>query len=211
MFQDPEYVRWANEATIHVIAYSLDPNAEKPEPMVEVDRDGTKTKVFEAYPAFTPEEMQELRGEIEPKVKYPIKTPWAGVLSPDGKQAFSEVTKGASKDFRAAYEAGQKKLGAPLDRATWKKIRAAIEASTNAEFDGDWRKAVTSAIEARDAAKSVPPPLGERIEARISSLVDAGKARLAAARKEKMAADAAKAEAKVLADFAGLSLEPAAK
>ena len=61
MFRDPEYLKWANDETIHVFAYSLDPDATKPEPMVDVDRDGTKASVFKAYPMFTSDEMESLR------------------------------------------------------------------------------------------------------------------------------------------------------
>src|SRR5205814_3215629 len=124
-FEDADYVRWANDGTIQVLSYDVHADAD-PEPMVEVDREGEKVSVFAAYPAFTPAEMSFLCAEIGKQVTFTLHTPWAGVLSPDGKTVLAEVVHGTAKDFRAAYEAGQKKLGEPLDRATWTKVKTAL-------------------------------------------------------------------------------------
>ena len=210
-FRDPAYVRWANDVTVHVLAYSFEKDAKKPEPTVEVDRDGTKTTVLAAYPMFTPAEMESLLGEIGRCLTYPMKTPWVGVLKPDGKQVLVEVSGVMAKDFRAAYEAGQKKIGTPLDRPTWVKIRAALKTSMDAEVSGEWGKAVTAALEAKAAAKAVPAPLAEAVEGRLGTLVQAGQQRLSDARKSKSPEAAAKAEAKVREEFAGLPGFDAAK
>lgn len=206
MFRDPEYLKWANDETIHVFAYSLDPDATKPEPMVDVDRDGTKASVFKAYPMFTSDEMESLRGELEKRLLYPSHTPWAAVVDADGMKILVELTKSTAKEFRSAYEAEQKKHGLTLGRADWLKIRAAIQASTDAEFDGAWKKAVESAVAARDAGKAAPAPMKEAIDARLASLASAGKTQLDAAKNTKDSAERAKAVAKVLEDFRALPL-----
>ena len=204
MFRDPEYVKWANAETVHVFAYSLDPDAEKPEPMVEVPREGTKVSVFKAFPMFTPDEMESIRGDLEKRLKYPATTPWAGVIDPDGMKVLVEVRKGTAKEFRAAYDAEQAKRGKAFPRADWLKVRAAIQASTDAEFDSGWKKAVDSALAARDAGKAAPVPLKEAIDARLASLTAAAKAQLEAAKKTKDAAERDKAVAKVRDDFGAL-------
>src|SRR5262245_20495551 len=103
--------------------------------MVEVERDGAKVSVFAAYPMFTPDEMTFLLGELGKRVEFPTKTPWSGVLSPDGKQRLGEIGRAGAKEFRALYEAGQKKLGTPLDRKTWLRVRALVKTSAEADFD----------------------------------------------------------------------------
>jgi hypothetical protein len=210
VFLDPEYVKWTEE-TVHVLSYDLDPNAEAPEPMVEVERDGEKVSVFAAYPMFTPGEMTFLLGELGKRVDFPTKTPWSGVLSPDGKQRLGEVGRATAKEFRALYEAGQKKLGAPLERKTWLRVRELLKASADADFDEDWKKAVTAALEARGLEKGLTQPLVEAIEARIASLEGTCKDRVRDARKEKDAAKSAAALAKLRADFAGLPCAEDAK
>ena len=117
-----------------------------------------------------------------------------------------ELTKSTAKEFRSAYEAEQKKHGLTLGRADWLKIRAAIQASTDAEFDGAWKKAVESAVAARDAGKAAPAPMKEAIDARLASLASAGKTQLDAAKNTKDSAERAKAVAKVLEDFRALPL-----
>ena len=211
MFRDPEYLKWANEETIHVFAYSLDPNASKPEPMVEVERDGQKVEVFKAYPMFTPEEMFSVRGELEKRLKYPETTPWAGVVDPESWKVLAEVRKGTAKEFRAAYEAEQKKRGAAFPRADWLKIRASIQASSDAEFDSAWKKAVVAALSAREAAKAAPIPLKEAVDARLASLSTTAAGQIVDARKGKDAAAREKALAKIRADFAGLSVADEAR
>ena len=211
MFRDPEYVKWANEETVHVFSYDLDPNAGKPEPMVEVQRGAEKVSVFKAFPMFTPDEMDSLRGEIGKRVQFPMTTPWAGVVEPEELKTLVEVRKGTSKEFRAAYEAEQKKRGAPFPRADWLKIRTAVQASAEAEFDSAWRKAVEQALAARDAAKSGPVPLKEAVDARLFSLEGAAKSQIADARNLKDAAARDKALAKIRADFAGMPVADNAK
>jgi hypothetical protein len=206
VFEDAAYVAWANEATIHVLSYDVHADAD-PEPLVEVERDGGKVSVFAAYPTFTPDEMRLLLGEIGKRVDFPLHTPWAGVLSPDGKKVLAEVVKGGPKEFRAAYEEGQKKLGTPYPRAAWKKVRAAVQASIDAEYAEQWKRAAAAALEARSLSKGAPPPLAERVDARVASLVTEGRRLLADAKKQKRAADATAAEAKVREDFAGIPLD----
>jgi hypothetical protein len=175
--------------------------------MIEGERDGEKVSVFKAYPMFTPDEMFSLRGELEKKLTYPGTTPWAAVVDPDGMKALVEIKKGTPKEFRAAYDAEQKKRGAPFPRADWQKIRAAIQASTDAEFAEEWSKAAEAAASARDLGKAAPVPLKEAVEARIASVTAAAKSLLADAKKTKDAKARDAAVAKVLADFKAIALK----
>ncbi len=204
-------MKWANDETIHVFAYSLDPDQSKPEPMVEVTRDGAKVEVFKDFPMFTADEMYSLRGELEKRILYPTSTPWSGVIDASNSNILVELKKASMKEFRAAYETEQKKHGPTLARADWLKIRAALQASTDAEFDGAWKTAVIQAVAARDAGKTAPVPLKEAIDARLTSITAAGKAQLETAEKTKDPAERAKAVAKVVEDFKALPLVPDAK
>lgn len=201
MFHDADYVAWANRETVHVLSYSLDPDAPKPEPLVEVERGGEKVAVLEMYPMFTPAEAEALVSEVNAGVLFPTKTPWAGVLSPDGKKTLAEEPgKKGPKEFRAIFEEQQKTLGASLDRATWTKVRAALEASSNAEFDEKWPEATKAALEAKALAKDPPRPLAERVATRVDSLAKIAKEKIAEAEAAKDAA----ALARLKAAFAGL-------
>lgn len=214
MFHDAEYVTWANEQTIHLLSYSLDKNADKPEPVTEVERerDGKteKVEVLTLYPMFTANEAEALVNELNSGIKFPMHTPWVGVISPDGSTVLAEGAKGTAKQYREMFDEQQKKLGPVVPRSAWKKAVAAIEASSSQEFDEEWAKAVASALAAKAAVKDPPKPLAERIATRIDSLEKAGKARLAAAEKLADAAAREKAVAQVRADFKGMPfLEPA--
>ena len=214
MFRDPEYVKWANESTIHVMSYSLDKAAEPDsEPLVEGTRDGEKVQVFAMYPALTPNEAEAVVNEVNAALKFPTSTPWSGVISPlDGKTVLAEMKKGTAKEFRALYEAEQKKLGATLPRDVWKKTVAALAASLEAEFDDKLADAVKLALEAKGLVKDPPKPLAERLETRISALEKAGRSRLDAALQAKDTASRAKALDRVATDFKGLPVaEEAAK
>ncbi len=181
VFGDPAYVRWANEKTIHAISYWLDPKDELPEDDVERDRGGEKVAVLSRHPALTRAEAETFVNEVDKAVKFPTKTPWAGVISPDGTTILAEIKTGQAKDFRALYDAQQKKLGAQLPRATWSAIRKDLAASSDAEFDEKWAEAVRHAVAARDAAKDAPKPLAERVATRIEALEREGAKRLEAA------------------------------
>lgn len=211
MFRDADYVAWANEATIHVISYSLDKDNLKPEPLVEVTRGGEKVETLEMYPMLTPNEAEAIVNEVNSAILFPTSTPWSGVISPaDGKTILAEMKKGTAKDFRALYETEQKKLGASVPRAVWKKVAAGLSASTEAEYDEKFAAAVKSAIEAKGLVKDPPKPLAERIDARIGSLEKIGRERLETAQKETDAAKRTKAIGAVASDFKGLPVADAA-
>ncbi len=205
MFHDAAYVTWANEQTIHVMSYSLDKNDPKPEPVVEIERDGAKVETLAMYPMLTPNEAEALVNEVNAAVTFPTSTPWSGVISPvDGKTVLAEMKKGTSKEFRALYEAEQKKLGPVLARPVWQKVVADLSASTEAEFDEKFAEAVKRALEAKALVKEPTKALGERMQARLDGLERLGREKLEAAQKEKDAAKRAKALSSIAADFKGL-------
>ncbi len=206
MFQDPEYVKWANEKTVHVLSYSVDEKEEKPEPVVSVKRGDETVEVLAMYPMFTPNEADLLVREVNAAFKFPTSTPWAGVIASDGKTVLAFLAKRAtSKEFEDLYETEQKKLTGPvLSKADWSKIRTSLTDSTTAEFDDRWPEAVAAAVAANAVQKDVPLPLRESLEARLASLRAARDSRSEAAAKEKDAAKRAAALAKVAKDFEGL-------
>jgi hypothetical protein len=205
VFQDPEYVRWANEATVHVLSYDVTPGTEDAEPTVEVVRDGEKVKVLAAYPMFTAVEADLVAREIHAAVEFPLTTPWTGVIGQDGKTVVASVKKGTSKDYRALYEAEQKKLTGPtLPRDAWRKARLLLEESTNAEFDEAWTTAVSKALAAKGVAKDLPEAMAERVRARLDGLDAVAKDRIDALEKVPDPAARAKARAAIKADFKGL-------
>lgn len=205
MFHDPAYVTWANEATIHVISYSLDKDAPKPEPLVEVERDGEKVETLAMYPGLTPNEAEALVNEVNAAVTFPTSTPWSGVISPaDGKTVLAETKRGTSKEFRALYEAEQKKLGPVLPRAVWRKVVANLSASTEAEFDEKLADAVRLAVEAKALVKEPTPALAERIQARLDGLERLGREKFEAATKEKDESKRRKSLGAIATDFKGL-------
>ena len=204
VYGDPAYARWANEKTIHAISYWLDPNDELPEEDVERERDGEKVLVIARHPALTRAEAETFVNDVDKAVKFPTKTPWAGVIAPDGTTILAEIKTGQAKDFRALYDAQQKKLGAQLPRATWRAIRKDLAASFDAEFDDKWAEAVTHAIAARDAGKDAPKPLAERIATRVEAVEKEGAKRLAAAKALPDAAARAKAYEAIASTFKGL-------
>ena len=212
MFHDAEYVKWANENTIHAMSYSLDKDAKKPEPMINVSRDDGTVEALAAFPMFTANEAEALVNEINSAVTFPTSTPWSGVISPvDGKTVLAEMKNGTAKEFRALYDAEQKKLGASVPRALWKKVVADLSASTEAEFDEKFADAVKRVLEAGTLVKDPPKPLLERIEARKAGMEKIGRDRLAAALKEKDPAKRAKAIAAVATDWKGLPAGKAAE
>jgi hypothetical protein len=204
VFLDPEYVRWANEKTVHVLSYDLYKDADKPEPTVEVERDGEKVTVLAAYPMFTASEVDLIAREVNAAVKFPLTAPWAGVVSPDGK-VLASLKKATAKEFRELYETEQKKLTGPvLARGPWKSIRTLLEESTTLEFDEKWAGSVSKALAARAVAKELPPPLAERVQARLDSLDAVAKTRIDALDKIKDPAARAKAREAIRVDFKGI-------
>ncbi len=204
VYGDPAYVKWANEKTIHAISYWLDPKDELPEEDVERERDGEKLRVIARHPALTRAEAEAFVNDVDKAVKFPTKTPWAGVIAPDGTTILAEIKTGQAKDFRALYDAQQKKLGAQLPRATWQTIRKELAASSDAEFDETWAEAVAHAVAARDAGKDAPKPLAERIATRVEAVEKEGTKRLGAARALGDPAARTKAYEAIATTFRGL-------
>jgi hypothetical protein len=204
VFRDPEYVKWANEETIHLLSYSVDLSSEKPEPVVEVERDGEKVEVIAAYPMFTLNDAAYLVNQINAKVKFPTSTPWTGVIAPDGTTVLAETKRGTAKEYRALYEEQQKKYGKPMPRAAWLEANARLSDSSTSEADGEWAKAVGAALAARKAAGDCPKPLADRVKAQLDALDEIGRGRLEKATKVADAAKRAAALAAVAKDFAGL-------
>jgi hypothetical protein len=203
IFHDADYVAWANGETVHVLSYSIDAEADKPEPLLEVERDGEKVKVLAQFPMFRPEETEVLLAELNTHVKYPKTTPWTGVVDSTGK-VLAERKSGTAAQFREMYEAEQKKMGAFLPRRDWLAVRAALTGSSDAEAAEDWKKATHLALDARALRKDFPPAVEERVVARLATLAAEAKRRRADAEKEKDPARRAAALSKVDADFAGL-------
>jgi hypothetical protein len=204
VFHDPEYVRWANEKTVHVLSYDLDKNADAPEPTLEVERDGVKVTVLAAYPMFTPNEADVVAREANAAVKFPLATPWTGVIAPDGT-VLASLKKATAKEFRELYDAEQKKRPGPtLSRPDWKRIRTLLEESTALEFDERWPEAVAKAAEARGVAKEPPAPLAERVAARFDALDAVARLKIEALDKIADPDARAKARASVKTDFRGL-------
>jgi hypothetical protein len=215
VFQDPEYVKWANAETIHLLSYDLQPDLEggAKEEMATVEREGEKVEVLAHYPMFTADEITSLLNEIGSRLEFPTKTPWEGLLSPDGKKILwdNPEKKRTAKDFREAYEAEQKKAGKVLPKADWAKVCALIERSKAADADSKFREAVTAILEAKAAAKDYPAPLVARIQSWADTLNAEGESLLDDAKATKDPAARSKAVAKVAADFAGLPVAEAAK
>lgn len=205
VYGDPAYAKWANERTIHAISYWLDPKDELPEEDVERERAGEKVLVIARHPALTRAEAEAFVNDVDKAVKFPTKTPWAGVIAPDGTTILAEIKTGQAKDFRALYDAQQKKLGAQLPRATWRAIRKDLAASFDAEFDEKWAEAATHAIAARDAGKDAPKPLAERITTRLEAVEKEGAKRLAAAKALPDPTARAKAYEAISTTFKGLA------
>ncbi|MFO0932637.1 MAG: hypothetical protein U1E39_07995 [Planctomycetota bacterium] len=206
-----DYVTWANAETIHLLSYALDKNAEGPEPLLTVDRDGAKTEVLAAYPMFTAAEAEELAADVDRHVTFPTHTPWVGVLAPDGVTVLASGAKGTSKSYRAMYDAERKKLPPPLARDAWLAARKALDASAEAEFDERYAEATKAYLAARAKVPAPTPALAERLDARLAALETAGKAALARAEATKDGEARSAAVAKARADFAGLPfLAPAA-
>lgn len=204
MFRDVDYVTWANAETVHLLSYALDKHAEGPEPLLTVDRDGTRTEVLAAYPMFTADEAEELAADVDRHVKFPTHTPWVGVLATDGVTVLATAAKGTSKSYRALYDAERKKLPPPLARDAWLAARRSLEASAEAEFDERFADATKAYLAARAKVPAPTPALAERLDARLAALETAGKAALARAEGAKDGEARSAAVAKVRADFAGL-------
>lgn len=204
MFQDADYIRWANEETVHLLSYALDPAASAPEPVRDADRDGVPTSVLVAYPMFTPDEAKELAEDVDRHVKFPMHTPWVGVLAADGATVLASGTKGTSATYRALYDAERRKLGPALPRATWLEVVRRLDASAEAELDERFAAAVDDAVAARDLAPKPSPALAERLEARLEALRGAARAALERAERVVDREARAAAVAKARADFARL-------
>jgi len=191
-----------------VLCYGLDKNANGPEPVLEVDREGTKTEVLARYPMFTADEATDLVDTVYATVKFTLHTPWVGVVAVDGKTTLSISEKGTSKSYREQFEAEQKKVGAILPRPVWRKVRTLLDASSEADFDEKYAEATKAALEARAtlaaAAKSPPKALAERVDARVEALDKAGRERLEQANGLQDGKARDEAVARVRADFAGL-------
>lgn len=205
MFQDPEYVRWANESTVHVLSYDVFKDADEPEPLVDGERGGEKVKVIAAYPMFTLVEADLVAREVNAAVKFPLSAPWAGVIGQDGSTVLASVKKATAKEFRELYETEQKKLAGPtLPREAWRKARRLLEESTADEFDEKWAPAVSKALAAKGVAKELSPAMAERVAARLEGLEAVAKDRIAALDKVADPAVRSKARAAIKADFKGL-------
>ena len=211
MFQDPEYVKWANEETVHVLSYSIDLNAERPEPLAEVERDGEKVTVLAMYPMFTETEVAYLVNETNVRVKFPEKTPWSGVLSPDGTTVLAEIKKAPAKEFRALFDEQQKKIGKPLARAAWLEANRLLTESSEAEVNGEWGKAVKAVLGAKTAVRDCPKPLADRIEGQREALDNQGLSQIRDAEKAKDPAKRRAELGRIAADFKGLPAGTAAE
>ena len=210
MFQDPEYVKWANEETIHLLSYSLDLNAERPEPLAEVERDGEKVTVLAMYPMFTETEAAYLVNETNVKVKFPEKTPWSGVISPDGTTVLAEIKKATAKEYRELFDEQQKKVGKPLARAAWLEANRLLTESSEAEVNGEWGKAVAAALGAKKAVGECSKPFADRIQGQTEALNGSGLSQIADAKKQKDPAKRLKELERIVADFKGLPASDAA-
>jgi hypothetical protein len=199
---DPGYVRWADEASVHVLSYVIDPKV--PDPTVVVERDGEKTDVLARFPQFTVDEADFLAREVVGKVKVPESKPWAAVLSPDGKRVLATLVRATAAEFQDAYEGAQEELGRPFPRAAWKAVVDALARSSAAEVDERWKDAVSAAVEARRLAKEAPKPLRDRAEGQVEALSAARERLVEAAKAIEDAAARAKELARVEADFVGL-------
>lgn len=204
MFRDVDYVRWANAETVHLLSYALDPAADGPEPVAEVDRDGAKTVVLAAYPMFTAEEAEELAADVDRHVVFPTHTPWTGVLDLDGTTVRASVGKATAKQYRALYEAERKRHGPALARDAWLAARRDLEASAEAEFDERFADAMKAYLAARVRVPAPTPALAERLDGRLGALAAVARAALARAEATNDREARTAAIAKVRAEFAGL-------
>jgi hypothetical protein len=204
VFEDADYVKWANAESVHVLSYYLHEEDREKE-VVERERDGEKVAVFAAHPAFTPDEMEVLRGGIDVKVAVPEKTPWAGVLSSDGTKVLAEKRgKARGSELRDLYAAEAKKMGPSLARPDWLRANRALSESTVAEVDERWKEAVAAVLPLLGVAKGWPRPLARRVLGQVESL-DAVRARLLeAAAKAKDPAARSREEAAVAEEFRAL-------
>jgi hypothetical protein len=209
VFESRDYVAWANASTVHLISYYVAPEDQEAEPTQEVERDGAKVSALVSYPDFTPLEMELLIRGIDQRLQFPEKTPWAGVISPDGRTVLAaKPGKASAKDFREAYEAEAKKLGPSISRDAWLEACAWLRASTEAEVDERWADAVAPARKALAASVAYPKALRARVVGQVEALHAARQARLEAAARLP-AAERAKETARLEAAFAGLPAVPA--
>ena len=216
MFLDPEYVKLANEKTIHLLSYDLqkDLDGGAAEEIATVEREGQKVDVLAHYPMFTPDEIQALLTDVASHLKYPTKTPWTGVISPDGQKTLwenAEKKAPISKTFEDAYDAEQAKLGKTLPRTEWKRVTALLEASTKADADSKWKEAVTAVLAAKSGSSMYPAPFIDRIQRWADTLNDEGISAIDNAKKLKDPAARAKELAKLASDFEGLPAAALAK
>jgi hypothetical protein len=205
VYEDAAYARWANDKTIHVMSYYIAPEDQAAELTKEVERDGEKVSVLVAYPDFTKDDMESLMRGIDSKLTIPEKTPWAGVISPDGKTVLAQkMGKATAKEFRELYETEAKKLGPVLPRETWTKACAALAKSTEAEADNRWKDAVAAVVEMRPSLESFPKALRDRFAGQIEAL-EAARDRMRDEAQKLPEKKRAEALAKVDADFGPLS------
>jgi hypothetical protein len=204
VFHDADYVKWANENTVHALSYSLDKNATTPEPVLDVERNGEKTEVLAMYPMFSKSEADDLVNELDGKVKFPTHTPWVGVIALDGTTVLATAARGTSKQYRELYEAEQKKLGVAVPRSVWQRVRKLLDTSASADLDEKYAEAIKAVLDAKATVKDAPKALAEKIASRLEALDDIGRTRLedAGRLRDLKARDAA--IAKVKSEFAGL-------
>jgi hypothetical protein len=187
------------------MSYYVDPEEEGGELQKEVEREDGKVSVLAAFPDFTLDEMRMLARGLDRRLKIPEKTPWSGVVSPDGRTILWEKQgKATAKEYREAYDAEAKKLGKALPRAEWKRALGLVERSVAAEVDERWKDAVLPLKEVHAAAAEYPPALRGRIEGQIEAIQAARDRLREEAEKTKDPAARAKAVAAVDAAFEGL-------
>jgi hypothetical protein len=209
VFENRDYVAWANESTVHLISYYIAPEDDAAEPRQEVEREGEKALALVNYPDFTALDMELLIRGIDSRLQFPEKTPWAGVLSSDGLKILVAKPGGASaKEFRALYDAEAKKFGPSVPRPAWLKTTELLRKSAEAEVDERWADAVATAKEAYEIASGSPKALRGRVVGQVEALHAVRTRRLEALAKLPEAARAKEA-AKVEADFKSLPALPA--
>jgi hypothetical protein len=209
VFENRDYVAWANESTVHLISYYIAPEDADAEPKQEVEREGEKVAALVNYPGFTALDMEILIRGIDQRLQFPEKTPWAGVLSPNGLTILAAKPGTASaKEFRALYEAEAKKLGPSVPRPLWLKASELLRKSSEAEVDERWADAVAAAKEAYEISGTFPKAMRDRVVGQVEALHDVRTRRLEAA--AKLSGDARiKETAKVEAEFRALPALPA--
>jgi hypothetical protein len=205
VFESKDYATWASRATVHVMSYYIAPEDDAAEPTKEVEREGEKVNVLLAYPDFTKLDMEILRRGIDTKLVFPEKTPWAGVVSPDGTTVLAEKKGSASaKEYRELYDAEAKKLGPSMSREEWRAVSALLAKAMAAEVSERWKEAVAAAREAHERTREASTALRTRVAGQVEGLHAVRERLVEAAKASKDEAARAKELARVEAEFAGL-------